>query len=412
MIFWSIIIAMVLGGLVAVLPALSRKTKPQSAEGVAEDLYRQRVEELQADIAAGVIPADEEQAARQEIERTLLAEAGQRPLGKGTRPVERAIGAGLAAVLVPSIALSVYLSVGLPKLGVEPPTPAATLNAQGHASFEPLVKSLEDRLAREPDDVDGWTILARTYKSLKQYAKAVTAIEHVHKIVGDEPAVMLQYADILAMANGGAMKGKSADLAKRALEMQPDNITALWLTGFAEREEGNIETAIKHWRRAQAVAGDDSKAMSELQSLIDQAMMEQAAVPDANKATAMATPKERDPGAPSSIRVSIHLADHLKSRMSPDDTVFVFARSLNGPPMPLAVVRRKANELPFDVTLDDSMAMTPQNSLSSVAEVRLVARVSKSGTPLAQPGDLQGEVVPVEVGTGETIAIWISSVVQ
>jgi cytochrome c-type biogenesis protein CcmH len=110
--------------------------------------------------------------------------------------------------------------------------------------------------------------------------------------------------------------------------------------------------------------------------------------------------------------VAVRLADHLKSRLSPDDTVFVFARSLSGgPPMPLAVVRRRASELPFEVTLDDSMAMTPQHSLSSVDEVRLVARVSKSGTAQAQSGDLQGEAAPVKVGTPATIPIWISSVV-
>jgi cytochrome c-type biogenesis protein CcmH len=91
----------------------------------------------------------------------------------------------------------------------------------------------------------------------------------------------------------------------------------------------------------------------------------------------------------------VSLSPQLKDKVSPEDTVFVFARAAEGPPMPLAVARVRVRDLPYRFALDDSMAMSPALKLSAFPKVVVTARVSKSGGASAQPGDLQGASGPV-----------------
>jgi cytochrome c-type biogenesis protein CcmH len=109
-----------------------------------------------------------------------------------------------------------------------------------------------------------------------------------------------------------------------------------------------------------------------------------------------------EPTAPS-IEVSVSLSDEFTQNFAPTDVVFIFARAVNGPPMPLAASKHRISELPLTVVLNDSTAMSPQFTLSSVDEVNVVARVSKSGQPIAQAGDVQS--VPVRVSTRELSSV-------
>jgi cytochrome c-type biogenesis protein CcmH len=110
------------------------------------------------------------------------------------------------------------------------------------------------------------------------------------------------------------------------------------------------------------------------------------------------------------VRGEIRLAPALKEKAAPDDTVFIFARAAQGPRMPLAVLRKQVRDLPATFQLDDSMAMNPALKLSSVAQVVVTARVSRSGGAMPQSGDLQGESPPVAPGA-KAVSITIDQVV-
>jgi cytochrome c-type biogenesis protein CcmH len=166
---------------------------------------------------------------------------------------------------------------------------------------------------------------------------------------------------------------------------------------------------------------DQPESLAQLRSLINEARQQLAQAgeaptteaPSAGPAPAAPAPapaQKATGGAALSVKVSLDPA--LRERLAPGDTVFVYARAVEGPPMPLAVVRRPATELPFTVTLDDSMAMVPAMSLSRFDSVRVSARVSHSGNAMPQSGDLRGEVSPVKVASSSVIEIVINEIVQ
>jgi cytochrome c-type biogenesis protein CcmH len=117
-------------------------------------------------------------------------------------------------------------------------------------------------------------------------------------------------------------------------------------------------------------------------------------------------------GEQKSIRVKVSLATTLKAKATPEDTVFIFARAAAGPPMPLAIVRKKVKDLPVEVTLDDSMSMMQGMNLSAFDKLVIGARISKTGQALPQPGDLQGLTKPTEINNGGIYAVDISEEVK
>jgi cytochrome c-type biogenesis protein CcmH len=129
------------------------------------------------------------------------------------------------------------------------------------------------------------------------------------------------------------------------------------------------------------------------------------------EARALAGMKEETKEARQVLKGTVALAAKIKTQAAPDDTVFIFARAVEGPPMPLAVQRVKVRELPVSFSLDDSMAMAPGMSLSAHPRVVVVARVSRTGSPAAQPGDLQGASAPV-ANDASGVAVVIDSVVK
>ena len=118
------------------------------------------------------------------------------------------------------------------------------------------------------------------------------------------------------------------------------------------------------------------------------------------------------PSAAAAIRGVVRLDPKLAAQVKPDDTLFIFARAENGPPMPLAVVRRRAAELPIEFTLDDSLAMLPSMKLSNFPRVVVGARISRSGNAMPQSGDLQGSAGAVNVAAAGRVEITINSVTR
>jgi cytochrome c-type biogenesis protein CcmH len=229
----------------------------------------------------------------------------------------------------------------------------------------------------------------------------------------DQPAILISLADARAMTQGGRISGAPAELVAKALVLDPDNQTALWLAGKAEAEAGNNAEAVKYWRRVEALSQDDPATLAEIRSQIAAAEQAGGLAPAAQPEAAEAQPSA--PAAPETagvaITVDVSLDPALAAQADPGDTVFVFARALQGPPMPLAVARHTVAELPLRVTLTDAMAMMPQMKLSNFPAVRVSARVSRSGDAMTKPGDLVSEDARVDIASADSVSLKIDRAV-
>ncbi len=213
-----------------------------------------------------------------------------------------------------------------------------------------------------------------------------------------EPELMLEVAELSAEINQGKIEGKGLELLRQVLKDQPDNPQALVLAGTDAYFRQNYADAVRHWERVLAQVAPDSQDAQNLSAGIDKARSlmgggKPTPTPDKPQAKAAAPA-----AAGTQVTGRVDLAPALKAKAAPDDIVYIFARATQGPRMPLAVVRARVADLPMDFKLDDSMAMSPELKLSSAAELRIEARVSKTGDAIAKPGDLTGEIAPVKAG--------------
>ncbi len=328
-------------------------------------------------------------------------------------------GALVVALLVPLLALGMYAWLGSPELVTGNAARTATAPAShgaGGMTMAQAIAKLEERLREDPDNAEGWYMLARSYVAEKQYGNAARAMERVVALEGEkDPNLLLQYADALAMANDGRVAGKPAEFVHKALKLKPDYPEALWLAGIAASQSDKLADAIVYWRKAVALLDDQPESQAELKKQIEIAEEKLTSlggtVPPAETATASSpqkTPAKAANGA--SISVTVALSPTLADKVSPDDAVFIYARAASGPPMPLAATRTTVARLPVTVTLDDSQAMMPQMKLSSFPQVVVGARVSKSGQAIPQPGDLEGATHPVAPTSTPEVKVVIDSV--
>lgn len=282
-----------------------------------------------------------------------------------------------------------------------------------------LVAKLAERMEREPDNIQGWLMLGRSYLAIGQTQDAISAYERARQLAPKEPEVLLGYATAVAKVEGG-FQGKAAELIGAALEIDPNNGNGLWMMGLVENQRGNHAQAVALWSKLEGLLTPGSEEASTVRGYIQEAR-QQGGLPAAEPTSAAEQPRTvqvqaAEPAAQTAttdgkaIQVQVSLAEQLQGKFSPDDTLFVFARALKGPPMPLAVKRLQAKDLPASLTLDDSMAMMEQMRLSNFAQVVVGARISKSGNAVPQSGDLQGEVQPVTPGQDQTVAVVIDNI--
>ncbi len=329
----------------------------------------------------------------------------------------------VVALLVPLLALGMYMRLGTPALisGKAVATAPTASHGGSAATMAQMIVKLEEKLQQDPGNSEGWYMLARSYVSQKQFAKAAEAMGKVIAIEGEnDPQLLLQYADSLAMANQGRVAGKPEAMIQKALALKPDYPEALWLAGIAQSQNNQHAEAIKYWRKAAALLSDQPESLAELQNQIAQAEKKLeamgAAIPAAPTTTTLAAAPgnaREKPGsnaAAGSISVTVSLSPEMRSKVEPGDSVFIYARAASGPPMPLAATRTSIGDLPVTVTLDDSQAMTPQMRLSSFDQIIVGARVSKSGQALPQPGDLEGISTPISITNQPSIAVTIDRV--
>lgn len=305
------------------------------------------------------------------------------------------------AFVLPLSAGALYLLVG---------TPAALKGVSAQAStpmsMQQAITELRVHLTQQPKDLPGWMLLAQTSAMMKRPTDARDAYDHALKLDPNNAEAMIGWAENDSMARSDhKIEGRARDLLKRAVLLHPDSQRGLWLLGISNFQHAEYREAAATWRLLQPQLEPGSN--------VAKAVAEQIAVADARAggAPAGATSSAAVPASKgAALQVQVALAPALKDKLRPGDILFVYARADNGPPMPLAVTRLDASQLPVSVTLTDAMAMTPAMKLSSVTRVFVGARISHSGQPIAHPGDLEGDAGIVAVDSKTPIKISIDKV--
>jgi cytochrome c-type biogenesis protein CcmH len=365
----------------------------RSQENIA--FYRDQLSDLENELKNGVLSPEQYEKAKREIEARLLEDVD---LNEGrvtaARPA-RATAFSLLA-LVPAGALAIYLVVGAP-LALDPRFLAE--NDPAHAvdrkELEAMVERLAEKLKQEPDNLEGWVMLARSYKHFGRFEEAARAYGRVVARAEPNASLLADYADVLAMAQGQKLQGEPEKLIARALELDPKHLKALALAGSAEFEKKNYAAAAEYWQRMVPLVPADSEQAKAINANVAEAR----GLAGLGTARAEIAPAARASDGQSSGqgRVSgvVQLAPELASKVAPTDSVLVYARPASGSRMPLAVMRKQARDLPLTFTLDDTNAMTPEMTLSKHEQIVILARVSKKPGATAQPGDLEGSSTPV-----------------
>jgi len=420
--------------LVFVLPPLLRNTQVPAADTTGDaarranlQVLREQLAALDAEHANGALDTEQHRVARIEIERRALEEEQDAAApAVAARAGKTAVAVG---AFVPLFAFVVYGLVGRPEVmlpqgpsqAAAGPQEAGGVTAdQIEAMISKLANRLETQTAPQAGDDEAWTMLGRSYAVMQRFPEASRAFIRARELAPNNPQLMADHADVMAMLQGQRVAGEPAALAQRALQIDPDNLKALALVGSAAFERKEFSIALNHWLRARQIAEPGSQFAAGLDSSIQQARaaggQESAASGSVvAQAPPVAPPSTNRPAAtaaasgPGKVSGVVQLAGPLAAKAAPGDTLFVFARAAQGPRMPLAILKMRVSDLPLTFTLDDGMAMSPEMTLSKFPSVIVGARISRSGDAMPRSGDLVGQVGPVETGSSK-LSITIDSV--
>ncbi len=420
--FWVVAACLVGAALLFVIPPLFMRREAAAElarSGMNISIYKNQLIELDIDLAAGDVDQVHYDKSRQEIERRLLEDTAVADKAAGTSGKTLNIATSVVlALAVPLVAVSIYLEIGSPG-AIDPAAqlpqqaaagPHSQNPAEMQAQIEGMVGKLAQRLQENPSDIEGWVMLGRSFSVLGRYDEAVAAYEKSIQFVGEDATLLTDYADAVAMANGESLEGKPTELLQKAIAIDPQNQKALWLLGTAHFERGDFVSAVNLWKRLQQLippGSEDAQAMAA--NIAEAESYRQRQLKGEFGALPTATTEESAAAVPATtasdqiarqITGKISLSPALAAKVAPGDTLFIFAKAVSGPPMPLAIIRTQAGSLPLEFKLDESQAMMPNMSLANFDQVMVGARISKSGDAIAASGDLQGvSKGPVAVGT-------------
>ena len=375
--------------LILILPPLlrgARETAPEAGGRSAANLaiYRDQLAELERDRTAGTLADAEYEQAREELRRRLLEE---RVAGEAAAPgVRRSPRSALILLFaLPLFAATGYAWLGQPQ-ALDPIHTQARLDPQ---EIEAMLGKLKARLDAQPDDLKGWVMLARSYKTLGRYVEAAEAYGRGGALVDNDATLLLDYADVLVQLNDGRFAGRPEQLIAQALKLDPDEPQALFLAGAAAGEREDYAAVVRYWERLlpQLVVGsDEAKA---IEGALTRARELAAAKPDT----------KAPPPSKAALSGEVSLSGALAAQARANDLVFIFARPAEGSRMPLAVLRVRVADLPYRFVLDEQSALPGSARLADQSTVVVEARVARSGQAQTTSGDFYGTLEKVKPGS-------------
>lgn len=416
-VFWVVVAVMLLSAVWFVIAPLVGRVSLGDADQNKQNILiaKDQLKDLEKERADGSISETEYLQRKEDLQKALISNVNESDVGN--EPVQKTVHKLVLLfvfIVISSVALPIYFSLGSSELVVaenqqskpDYSNQQGGNTSSGQTSIDDLVANLALKLKADPTDIKGWKMLGRSYTSMRRFKEAADVYAQLYNRLGDEPGVLLAYADALAMSRNGKINGMPFQLVMTALNKEPNNTTALWLAGLGYAEKGEYKEAIKLWDKLLPLLVGNKKSQAKVKHLISKANLRlgsEAVVVKESKAesTAKAMPF---------IMVNVSLSKAFRNKVQADDLVFIYAKASQGPRMPLAAVRKRVSDLPITVRLDDSMAMMPQMKLSSFAEVSVGARISNSGSPIGQTGDLQGIAELITVGVATEVAVIINTV--
>lgn len=421
--FWSIVSVMMVCTLGLLLrPLLKRPSAASVEQEKTLSVYRQQFSELEQDHAAGLLTDEQYQTARSELERRVLEETETANISVPSTGaiMNLRIVALTLGMIVPAASGVLYWTLGNPAAMTHPAVSSAAFQggageeAQMADSLNELIEQLRKKLEQNPTDPIGWGLLARSYMAMERYADAVPIFEKATKLDPDNASLLADYADALGVHQGRKLDGRPEKLIQQALKLDPHNVKALMLSGTIAYNRKDFARAAKEWEEAHLyLPADDQESSDQLKASIAEAKRRLGGGPSMNMLVANPPMEEAKPakpakqvGASRAITGKVVLGPNFSGKGTLPDTLFVFAKDVAGPPMPVSIVRASSKDLPFTFRLDDSTSPMPSRKLSDIDTVVIVARLSKSGRAMAESGDLEGMSQPVKPGA-ENITVVI-----
>ena len=440
--FWVYAALLIVLSLSFILLPLMRKGIDRSPVKDLQDrseqnikIFKERVAELERDKASGALDSETFELLKSELELSLLDDVesltnnsdsveSHDDSTKGTSPY--LFFSAVVTVVTVVVSVGLYFKLGAyeeqKQLNSMRFAPAEIEQARAAAEtgdMSSLVEQLYTKLKTAPDNVEGWMLLARTAMNMENYTLAAEGFDTVVKSLEGRGEDSSSVYGLLAQARyfeAGGMSIPAQAAVSQALKMNPNEVNSIGLKAIHAFDEKRYTQAAELWEGVLVIAPEHPARVSietgiararALSGMAGGPKSVSMAAPAANKAPA----SQGEPSAPS-IEVSVSLSDEFKQNFAPTDVVFIFARAVSGPPMPLAASKHRVSELPLTVVLNNSTAMSPQFTLSSADEVNVVARVSKSGQPIAQAGDVQSEPVRVSTQDVSSVALVMDQAVR
>ncbi len=444
--FWVLMILMLLMAIgLLVFPLL--KARQYSALAYKDSNLKindEKISELDLDLKEGRIDQHYYKAAREELDKELLIDipvesketAAEHYVNTARRHPALAL---TISVFVPTLVLLLYLDLGMHNASDEAFLASQQQPGQQQTgeqpSVEDMTRKLQAKIEKNGGSVEEWIMLGRAHKYLGENEQAADAFAVALEQDENNAQLMLERAEVLAISNNRMFADDSRALVLKAYELEPDNANTLWFAGVAEFQAGNHHKAIEHLTKLLPMVGGEEDVMKSIVGIVSQSRqaliaagedmpeLEQILGTEALMASAnaaeMAAADEgaAEPAAATGttsttrLQVSVDVSEQVRQKFDANDIVFVYAKAKRGPRMPLAAERITLAALPAMIVLDDSMAMVEGMNLSAFDELVISARVSKTGSAIAQSGDYIGQIDIKDKKTGSAVNIIIDTVV-
>jgi cytochrome c-type biogenesis protein CcmH len=299
----------------------------------------------------------------------------------------------LSMVTVAAIAGFMYAQIGTPN----PDLPTRGESDAAPPSVDDMVVALAARLQANPDDLAGWKMLGRSYLQIQNFPGAIAAFEQAAEMESfGDGNTLADLGEAIVMNDPQSLLGRAGQMFESALALVPNNPKALFYSGMAAVQRGNNALAADRWEALLATSPPPN-----IQTILTQRIAELRGETLPAEAPVAAS-ELAEPG----VAVTVSLGSAARGANIPDSTVFIIARDPNQPAPPIAAVRRRLSELPTTVSISDSDAMIPGRVPSGFAQLEIIARVSLTGQPVAQPGDWYGQQI-IETAASAVVQIVI-----
>lgn len=380
--FWIAASALLLVALAFLLLPILRGRRAQAEEdrtALNVALYEERLAELTAQHAAGTLSDAQLEAGRADAARELLEDTENSDSPKIAK-LGRSVPL-IAAVLVPLVGYGLYMH-----WGASDKVQMARQFSEQPRTVGEMTAHLEQAVKDQPDSAEAWYFLGRTYMNQERPADAAKAFARVVELAGRQPELLGQWAQAQYFAGDRQWSEQLQALTDEALQADPQELTSLGLLGIAAYEEGRYQDAVRFWEQLVAALPENDPSREAIRGGIERAR--QQVDGGSGNAAAGEAPAAASTQA-AALQIQVQLDPKVAETVSPEDSVFVFARAVNGPPVPLAAKRLTVGDLPATVTLSDADAMVPSLKISSVEQVTVMARVSRTGD--ATKGEWMGQ---------------------